>query len=191
MASSNICQMRLDFEQFTISGPSTSRDVVGTFMFGEIAFGGGGSYTTSSQCLTDSFTISNPSGAAPPTICGINTGEHMYVDAFRACSDLNFVLGNQGVGSSIANRVWNIKVTQYSCDFSNLAPEGCTQYFFGPTENTVQTFNFQGSKHLADQSQNICIRLSDPRQLRVYHCFLRPLTANKLRCQPTLNTPAK
>eukprot|EP00095_Tigriopus_kingsejongensis_P009671 maker-scaffold84_size396325-snap-gene-0.17 protein:Tk09671 transcript:maker-scaffold84_size396325-snap-gene-0.17-mRNA-1 annotation:"microtubule-actin cross-linking factor isoforms 1 2 3 5" len=33
--------------------------------------------------------------------------------------------------------------------------------------------------------------LSDPGQLGVYHCFLRPLTANKLRCQPTLNTPAK
>eukprot|EP00095_Tigriopus_kingsejongensis_P012198 maker-scaffold1149_size94623-snap-gene-0.18 protein:Tk12198 transcript:maker-scaffold1149_size94623-snap-gene-0.18-mRNA-1 annotation:"transcriptional regulator" len=149
--------MRLDFDQFTITGPSTSRDVVGTFMLGEIASAGGGSYTTSSQCLTDSFTISNPSGAAPPTICGINTDEHMYVDASQTCNDLNFVLGSQGIGSSIANRVWRIKVTQYSCDYSNLAPQGCTQYFFGPTENTVQTFNFLGSKHLADQSKKICI----------------------------------
>eukprot|EP00095_Tigriopus_kingsejongensis_P011410 maker-scaffold508_size152036-snap-gene-0.16 protein:Tk11410 transcript:maker-scaffold508_size152036-snap-gene-0.16-mRNA-1 annotation:"hypothetical protein" len=34
-------------------------------------------------------------------------------------------------------------------------------------------------------------RLSDPGQLRFYHRFLRHLTANKLRCQPSLNTPAK
>jgi hypothetical protein len=27
-------------------------------------------------CLTDTFSVTNPGGNAPPTICGINTGYH-------------------------------------------------------------------------------------------------------------------
>jgi len=38
-----------------------------------------------------------------------------------------------------------------------LAPEGCTQYFFSSTD-TVQTFNYDGGLHLAEQDQNICVR---------------------------------
>ena len=49
-------------------------------------------------------------------------------------------------------------MTQYSCDFDNLAPDGCTQYFFGSNSQTIQTFNFDGGSQLADQDQNICIR---------------------------------
>ncbi|TRY79933.1 hypothetical protein TCAL_13834, partial [Tigriopus californicus] len=81
-----------------------------------------------------------------------------YVDASEACNDLRFVLGNQGVGTGIANRQWSVKVTQYACDFKNLAPEGCTQYHFGASTDIIQTYNFAGGRHLADQNQNICIR---------------------------------
>eukprot|EP00095_Tigriopus_kingsejongensis_P001226 maker-scaffold160_size295910-snap-gene-0.8 protein:Tk01226 transcript:maker-scaffold160_size295910-snap-gene-0.8-mRNA-1 annotation:"PREDICTED: uncharacterized protein LOC100161421" len=155
--SNNICQLRLDFDQFTITGPSTSMASIGTFKFGQPA-AAGATYTTSSQCLTDSFSVGDPTGCAPPTICGINTNEHMYVDASEACNDLTFALGNQDLGTGIANRQWSIKVTQYSCDYKNLAPDGCTQYFFGPSTDSVQTYNFDGGRHLADQNQNICIR---------------------------------
>ena len=51
-----------------------------------------------------------------------------------------------------------LKVTQYSCDYNNLAPPGCTQYFFGSTAGTVQTYNFQGGQHLANQDHSFCIR---------------------------------
>ena len=51
-----------------------------------------------------------------------------------------------------------LQITQYSCDYNNLAPSGCTQYFFGPTTDTVKTFNYDGGTHLADQDQNICVR---------------------------------
>ena len=47
---------------------------------------------------------------------------------------------------------------QYSCDFVNLAPTGCTQYYFGATEGLIRTYNFEGGHHLADQNQNICVR---------------------------------
>ena len=53
-----------------------------------------------------------------------------------------------------------MQITQYSCDYNNLAPEGCTQYFFGDksTSGVVKTFNFDTGTHLADQNQNICVR---------------------------------
>ena len=33
------------------------------------------------------------------------------------------------------------QVTQFSCEFNNLAPEGCVQYFYGSTGQTVLTIN--------------------------------------------------
>ena len=82
----------------------------------------------------------------------------VYVDADEGCNDLTFQLGGTGVGTAISNRQWSIKVSQYDCDYNNLAPEGCTQYFYGSSSQTVQSFNFDGGQHLADQNQNICVR---------------------------------
>ena len=82
----------------------------------------------------------------------------MYVDANEACNDLVFQLGSTAQGTALAQRQWSIKVSQYSCEYSNLAPQGCTQYFFGSQSQTVKTFNFDGGLHLADQNQNICVR---------------------------------
>ena len=39
-----------------------------------------------------------------------------------------------------------------------MAPDGCTQYFFGQTTDIVKTYNFSGGQHLASQDQNICVR---------------------------------
>merc|ERR1712038_389328 len=80
----------------------------------------------------------------------------MYVDSSALCNDLTFVIGTQSVSSM---RQWEIKVSQYTCDFDNLAPSGCTQYFF--SENgmgTFQTFNFDGGQHLANQRHKFCFR---------------------------------
>ena len=84
----------------------------------------------------------------------------VYFDASDECNYLDFQLGNVARGiTSIATRSWSIKVSQYSCNYENLAPSGCTQYFYGPgATNLVQSFNYPGSKHLADQTQVICIR---------------------------------
>ena len=47
----------------------------------------------------------------------------VYFDADDECHDLNFQLGNNPQGiSSLATRSWSIKITQYSCDYDNLAP---------------------------------------------------------------------
>ena len=80
------------------------------------------------------------------------------MDANEACNDLSFIFGMTGNGATIATRQWSIKVTQYSCQYTNLAPEGCTQYYFGTNTDQVQTYNFDGGQHLANQNQNICVR---------------------------------
>eukprot|EP00095_Tigriopus_kingsejongensis_P001242 maker-scaffold160_size295910-snap-gene-1.34 protein:Tk01242 transcript:maker-scaffold160_size295910-snap-gene-1.34-mRNA-1 annotation:"hypothetical protein L798_10568" len=91
--STNICQLRLDFEQFTITGPSTSIISIGTFKFGEIATAAGAQYSTGSQCLTDSFSVGSPTGCAPPSICGINTGEHNLLRAQVPIAEIVDIVG--------------------------------------------------------------------------------------------------
>merc|ERR1712226_1455074 len=82
----------------------------------------------------------------------------MYLDASEACNDISFLLGSNGVGTTTPTRQWSVKISQYSCNYNNLAPEGCTQYFFGSSVDTVQTYNFDGGQHLANQEQAICVR---------------------------------
>ena len=71
-ASSNICQIRLDFQTFVITGPSTDTASVQTTT--ATAPGAGKKFSYASRCLTDAFEVSG----APmvPTLCGTLTGEH-------------------------------------------------------------------------------------------------------------------
>ena len=86
----------------------------------------------------------------------------VYFDANEACNSLDFQFGNAARGiTAIPTRSFSIRVTQYSCNYNNLAPSGCDQYFFGPTAtNQIATFNFAGGRHLANQHQTVCIRHS-------------------------------
>jgi len=108
------------------------------------------------QCLTDSFSVTGYT-SSPPVICGTNTGYHMYVDANPNCNTLMFQLGNAAVGTTLATRQWNIKVTQVSCFSTSLPPQGCTQYYTG-TSNYFNSYNYAGGAQLANQRQNICMR---------------------------------
>lgn len=160
--NNNICQIRLDFSTFVITGPTTTSTSVVALLAGAPNTGGAGVSETT-QCQTDTFHITNQ--VTVPVICGTNSGYHVYFDAVDACNSLDFQLGNNVLGASTVTRSWSIKVNQYSCDYENLAPGGCTQYHFGSSgTNYAQTFNYQSSssvasgKHLADQTQIICVR---------------------------------
>ena len=59
--SANVCSVRLDFETFTIEGPSLTTEATG-------------------GVCTDSFQVTGTSGGSSPVICGINTGEHGMTD---------------------------------------------------------------------------------------------------------------
>ena len=68
------------------------------------------------------------------------------------CSTLAFDFKDQEM-----TREWNITIIQIPCDYENRAPSGCLQYHFGVDENgvggVIQSFNFDGGYHLADQDQ--------------------------------------
>ena len=79
---------------------------------------------------------------------------YVNVETGSTCSDLVFSLS----ADASVQRSWAIKITQYSCDYINKAPEGCLQWFFGSTTGTIQSFNWANKQHLADQNQAICVR---------------------------------
>ena len=85
--------MRLDFETFVISGPSTGSDtdaVDGACKNGVFTSPSPATCSLASQCLTDSFSITNPGGSAPPTICGTNTGKHSMRSCLHLCFRQNY-----------------------------------------------------------------------------------------------------
>ena len=85
----------------------------------------------------------------------------VYIDASTDCNNLEFVFGQTAVGiSNLATRSITIKASQLACGDSNLAPSGCSQYYWGTGgASTIKSFGYDGStSHLADQAQTICVR---------------------------------
>ena len=76
------------------------------------------------------------------------------------CVDLTFLLSPSNANT--AQRTWSIRITQYDENHDNLAPFGCTQYFWekDDAEGVLRSFNWNNGNghHLADQDQVICIR---------------------------------
>ena len=56
----------------------------------------------------------------------------MYVDASQSCNDLSMQLASDG------SQMWTITVSQYECDYENLAPPGCTQYYWGSNTGVIK-----------------------------------------------------
>merc|ERR1719483_1177105 len=148
--SSNVCQLRLDFETFVLNNPVTAT----TITVGPAA--ASGTANRVGNCDTDSFSVTTPGGKAPPLICGTNTGQHMYVPASSQCNVLN---GNIGSASTAGTSAFTIKVTQVECSSKSAAPSGCTQYFTG-TSGTIETFNYNSGSGvlLANQDYSACVR---------------------------------
>lgn len=139
-ASSNICQLRMDFDTFELDQPVTTLTPTD------------GTVTSRTQCQNGIFTASSDSGSAP-ILCGKNTDQHMYVEADDSCNDLEFSWSPVSDGP----RKWNILVSQIPCDVTYKAPEGCTQYYTGTT-GTIENYNYDGGIHLANHHYNACIR---------------------------------
>eukprot|EP00095_Tigriopus_kingsejongensis_P003562 maker-scaffold877_size102761-snap-gene-0.15 protein:Tk03562 transcript:maker-scaffold877_size102761-snap-gene-0.15-mRNA-1 annotation:"hypothetical protein KGM_18655" len=140
-----VCQLRLDFESFTIQGTGNT-DETDTIL--EVAGG---------VCL-DMFTVSTNTGSSIPTICGQNTGQHIYID--MGCLNSDTAALNFNFGGTDTNRLWEIKVTQLICNTQG-HPNGCgcLQYHTGVT-GRLTSFNFlpTNDNHLANQEYGICIR---------------------------------
>jgi len=136
-SSSDICQIRLGFDTFDISQPSTVT-LADT------------NPNTRGQCQSAQFNAASD-GPAPPTICGKNSGFHMYLEAKETCNTLTFTW------TASESQTWNIHIMQIECDEPWKPQSGCLQYFTGTT-GTINSYNFDESHHLANQQYRNCIR---------------------------------
>merc|ERR1711971_1377370 len=143
---SSVCDLRLDFEQFTTNAPALTLED-GNPTTGDAAMPGGG-------ICQDILTISTNTGQSIPEICGVNSGQHVYLDLGQSASDaatLAFTF------SGTLSRYWDIKVTQIPCNSIYDPPNGCLQYHTG-IDGRFTTFNWGGPQHLRNQNYRVCIR---------------------------------
>lgn len=181
----DICQLRMDFTKFVITGPSTLSTTQVRRRFaqpvGSLLDDGsnaakmvmGSSYSTS--CLLDTFVVQGASpSSTPPLVCGTLATEHLYVEAdMDRCNKMQFTFAEmattaitatngRGTITLATTREWDITVTQLECTNTNLPPIGCTQYFWGTSIKKIQSHNYFStagtSVHLGSQHQRFCIR---------------------------------
>jgi len=135
----DVCAVRLDFETFTTQGPAATGEADGGL------------------CV-DSLVVSGSSGLTSPVICGMNSGQHVYMD-MGVPSTATATLAFTFAGAS-TTRMWEIKATQIPCSANYRPDSGCLQYHQGLT-GRIETFNFANTavqSHLRNQNYNICIR---------------------------------
>lgn len=157
---SSIRRIRFDLTTFAIAGP-VPIDVANMFNAGAVGNTVAGSLTLGpsvGQCNTDTFSISGTRGPYP-TICGMNSGQHMIVDT----DGTTCVTASFSFGLETSSRSYTIHALQYAEGHTMAGDPGCLQYYTGD-EGTVSTFNWQGradqitSVHLANQDYNVCVR---------------------------------
>jgi len=153
--NADVCKLRIDFDTMVLSSPTTyaaQSPAATTYLLG----------AKMGDCVTDTLTVSNPGGAVPPTICGYNTGQHMWVPASDACNQIHIDIDT---GSTTTSRKWQIKVTQYECGNMMMPEQECLQYHTA-SEGTIASFNWDttattiaaSQTHLSDQYYDICLR---------------------------------
>merc|ERR1711936_264962 len=153
--NSDVCKLRIDFDTMVLTHPVTyAANPTAASTYLHSAYMG--------DCNTDTLTVSNPGGAVPPTICGYNTGQHMWVPASDSCNQINIDIDP---GSTSTTRKWQIKVTQYECGNLMMPEQDCLQYHTA-SEGTIASFAFDTTSstvsssqyHLSSQYYDICIR---------------------------------
>ncbi|BFF89197.1 uncharacterized protein DMAD_08001 [Drosophila madeirensis] len=117
-------QLRLDFQMFELSRP------------------------TNGDCVDDQFIVSGHNANFQiPILCGINTGQHIYIHV--GDSNEGKVYLSVFVKVSSGGRSFNIKVTQVEDD---LAPNNCLQYFT-ETEGIIKSFNYDMDGSIVDNRE--------------------------------------
>ncbi|XP_018027080.1 cubilin [Hyalella azteca] len=145
--SSEVCQLRLDFESLTLQPPELG------------------------ECRLDKLHVQGQSFTPP--LCGVNSGQHLYVDVSgRSSTEILLMTApllprpvgrrrDNITGADIGvdrweyevenNRQWRIRVAQIPCSCEAVtpgkprAPDGCSQYYTQVTD-VVRSFNFDGKK---------------------------------------------
>jgi len=143
----DICQIRLDFVNMVLGNPTAATGAC------DVAAG-------DSLVIAANANLNLLGPSSPPTLCGTNTGQHVYVDAgtATAAATLTFTL------AAASTATWRIKVSQIECSSQYKPPNGCLQYFMG-LRNTVTSFNYgtgagdcNPNCDLSDQDYNVCFK---------------------------------
>ncbi|XP_045028652.1 uncharacterized protein LOC116921106 [Daphnia magna] len=156
-----ICQVRLDFDMFSIAQPNTN-----------------------SVCATDVFRVSGSLNPVPP-ICGDNSRQHMYLTSKSTARNIQLIF-SIGAAPTI-DRSWRMKISLLPCHVDYLAPPNCLQYITEST-GTVKSFNWKdvapsatSPRQLADQDYQICFRtelVGTNQQVPNTHCLTECSTTN-------------
>ncbi|XP_071522759.1 uncharacterized protein [Panulirus ornatus] len=125
------CQVLLEFEDFSLVGPLEG------------------------DCTNDTFVVLGANaGSSIPTLCGTNTGQHMYIDIDDSEGPFKLV---HTLSSFSFPRHWKIKVSFIDKNNPCKAPNRCLQ-FFKETSGPLSSFNSLGSPPmmLNNQAYSIC-----------------------------------
>ncbi|RWS10341.1 hypothetical protein B4U79_01466 [Dinothrombium tinctorium] len=136
----NVCQLRLDFEEFTVAQPDEH-----------------------GLCTTDSFMVRTTVGERLPILCGENGGQHIYIDMGRGSAN-PVVLSVVSNGDRVT-RKWKIKINMIPCNNLDMAPSGCMQYYRSPSA-IIRSFNYgpkieNRSRYLSNLRYTACVRVEE------------------------------
>ncbi|XP_053678107.1 uncharacterized protein LOC128728506 [Anopheles nili] len=121
---------------FTLTLHRAVRQVLLEFVFFELAPPHVGS------CVVDQFIVSVQNDhRVYPVLCGINSGQHMYLDVDGAYSHRLFL---SGAFSTNQPRAFLVRITQLA---SRRAPTGCLQFHDGLT-GVLKSFNYDSHSML-------------------------------------------
>ncbi|KAF7988917.1 hypothetical protein HCN44_007227 [Aphidius gifuensis] len=144
--NSNICQLRIDFLELSLSQPNGS-----------------------GVCDYDFLLISGGSTSVP-RICGDNSKQHVYVEFFE---NNPITISINTNAEYKFGRKWNLRIRQIACDSPWRAPTGCLQYY-NTTSGSVTSFNYGtttnprasilpplvGTRQLQNLNYGVCIRMA-------------------------------
>merc|ERR1712109_241509 len=142
MTDSSVCAVKFDFINVQLADPAAA----GT--------------------CGDTLTVATPArgvasaGFVPGALCGVLTGQHMYVDVNTAGGAMAATI-NINTDNTAANRFWKILVQRIACNSPDLPPAGCLQFFTG-LSGMITSFNGarMGNAHqmIQNQQYRVCIK---------------------------------
>merc|ERR1712117_584682 len=145
MTDSSVCAVKFDFINVQLAYPAAAGATAGT--------------------CGDTLTVATPArnqaaGFVPGALCGVLTGQHMYVDVNTAGGAMAATI-NINTAAAQGNRFWKILVQRIACDSPDLPPAGCLQFFTG-LSGTITSFNGarMGNAHqmIRNQQYRVCIK---------------------------------
>merc|ERR1711899_229601 len=142
MTDSSVCAVKFDFINVQLTDP-----------------------TPATGACTDALTVATPArnqgaGFVPGALCGVLTGQHMYVDVNTAGGAMAATI-NINTDNNAGNRFWKILVQRNACNSPDLPPAGCLQFFTG-LSGLITSFNGarMGNAHqmIQNQQYRVCIK---------------------------------